>query len=46
MASALAGPETAPSAQVNRTLARRNDMAPGTNVVLGRRTETYGLLVS
>ena len=46
MASALAGREMACSAQVNRALARWKEMAPATHVVLGRRPETYGLLVS
>lgn len=44
VASALAGREMACSAQVNRALARWKDMAPATNVVLGRRPETYGML--
>jgi predicted amidohydrolase len=46
VASALAGSEMACSAQVNRALSRWKDMAPATNVVLGRRPETYGLLLS
>jgi predicted amidohydrolase len=46
VASALAGREMACSTQVNRALSRWKDMAPGTNVVLGRRPETYGLLLS
>jgi predicted amidohydrolase len=46
VASALAGREMACSAQVNRALTRWKDMAPGTNVVLGRRPETYGVLLS
>ncbi len=46
VASALAGEEMACSAQVNRALSRWKDMAPATNVVLGRRPETYGALVS
>jgi predicted amidohydrolase len=45
VASALAGREMACSAQVNRALAHWKDMAPGTNVVLGRRPESYGVLV-
>jgi predicted amidohydrolase len=45
LASALAGREMACSAQVNRALSRWKDMAPGTNVVLGRRPETYGILL-
>jgi predicted amidohydrolase len=45
VAVALAGREMACSAQVNRALARWKDMAPGTNVVLGRRPESYGVLV-
>jgi predicted amidohydrolase len=44
-ASALVGQEMVCSAQVNRALARWKDMAPGTNVVLGRRPETYDILV-
>jgi predicted amidohydrolase len=44
VASALAGREMACSAQVNRALARWKDMAPGTNVVLGRRPESYDAL--
>jgi predicted amidohydrolase len=44
VASALAGRAMACSAQVNRALARWKDMAPATNVVLGRRPETYGML--
>jgi predicted amidohydrolase len=46
VASALAGREMACSAQVNRALSRWKDMAPTTNVVLGRRPETYGVLLS
>jgi predicted amidohydrolase len=46
VASALAGREMACSAQVNRALSRWKDMAPATNVVLGRRPETYGVLLS
>jgi len=46
VASALAGREMACSAQVNRALSRWKEMAPATNVVLGRRPETYGLLLS
>jgi predicted amidohydrolase len=46
VASALAGREMACSAQVNRALSRWKDMAPATNVVLGRRPETYGMLLS
>jgi predicted amidohydrolase len=45
VASALAGREMACSAQVNRALSRWKDMAPATNVVLGRRPETYGMLL-
>ncbi len=45
VASALAGREMACSAQVNRAMARWKDMAPATNVVLGRRPETYGALI-
>jgi predicted amidohydrolase len=46
VASALAGREMVCSAQVNRALSRWKDMAPATNVVLGRRPETYGMLLS
>ncbi len=46
VASALAGREMACSAQVNRALSRWKDMAPATNVVLGRRPDTYGMLLS
>ena len=46
VASALAGREMACSAQVNRALSRWKDMAPATNVVLGRRPETYGMLLN
>lgn len=45
VASALAGREMACSAQANRALARWKDMAPATNVVLGRQPETYGALI-
>jgi predicted amidohydrolase len=45
VASALAGQEMACSAQVNRALSRWKDMAPATNVVLGRRPETYDMLL-
>jgi len=45
VASALAGREMACSAQVNRALSRWKDIAPATNVVLGRRPETYGMLL-
>ena len=45
VASALTDREMACSAQVNRALSRWKDMAPATNVVLGRRPETYGMLL-
>lgn len=46
LAQALEGAELAVSASVNRTLARLKQRAPGTDVVRGRKPETYALLTS
>jgi predicted amidohydrolase len=46
LAATLAGEEMSTAAQVNRMLSCWKDMAPGTNVVLGRLPETYGLLLT